>query len=39
MPAVVVAGISYKELYDCKWDAMTLTKYTLYTSTLAFKFL
>jgi len=31
------AGIHYKELYDCKWDSMTLTNNTLYTP--AFKFL
>ena len=31
------AGINYKELYNCKWDSMTLTNNTLYT--LAFKFL
>jgi hypothetical protein len=29
--------INYKELYDCKWDPMTLTNSTLYTA--AFKFL
>jgi len=26
---------NYKELYDCKWDPMTLTNSTLYTA--AFK--
>ena len=31
------ADINYKELYDCKWDPMTLMKNTLYTA--AFKFL
>jgi len=31
------AGINYKELYDYKWDHMTLTNNTLYTT--AFKFL
>jgi hypothetical protein len=31
------AGITYKELYDCKWGPMTLTNNTLYT--LAFTFL
>jgi len=31
------AGINYKELYDCKWDPMTLMNNTLYTP--AFKFL
>jgi len=25
-----IAGINYKELYDCKWDPMTLTNNTLY---------
>jgi len=30
------AGINYKELYNCKWDLMTLTKNILYTP--AFKF-
>jgi len=29
--------INYKELYECKWDPVTLTNNTLYTS--AFKFL
>jgi len=29
-------GINYEELYECKWDPMTLTNNTLYT--LAFKF-
>jgi len=24
------AGINYKELYDCKWDLMTLTNNILY---------
>jgi len=24
-------GINYKELYDCKWDPMTLTNNPLYT--------
>ena len=31
------AGSNYKELYDCKWDPMTLTNNALYTQ--AFKFL
>jgi len=31
------AGINYKELYDCKWNPVTLTNNTLYTA--AFKFL
>ena len=26
------ADITYKELYDCKWDPMTLTNDTLYTA-------
>jgi hypothetical protein len=30
------AGINYKELYDCKWDPITLTNITLYTP--AFKY-
>ena len=30
-------NINYKELYDCKWDPMTLTNNMLYKS--AFKFL
>jgi hypothetical protein len=30
-------GKTYKELYDCKWDPMTMTNNTLYTQ--AFKFL
>jgi len=34
---VRVCDINYKELYDCKWDPMTLTNNTLYTP--AFKFL
>jgi len=25
------AGINYKELYDCKWDPMTMTNNALYT--------
>jgi len=25
------AGIDYKELYDCKWDPMTLTNNILFT--------
>jgi len=29
-------GINYKELYDCKWDATTLTNNTLYTATFQF---
>ena len=29
---ITTEGISYKELYDCKWDPMTLTNNTLYTS-------
>jgi len=32
-----IEGINYKELYDCKWDPMTLMNNTLYK--LAFKFL
>jgi len=31
------AGINYKELYDTKWDPITLTNNTLYIAT--FKFL
>jgi hypothetical protein len=31
------AGVNYKELYDCKWDPMTLTKNILYRA--AFNFL
>jgi len=31
------AGFNYNELYDCKWDTMTLTNNAL--CTLAFKFL
>jgi hypothetical protein len=30
------AGINYKELYDCKWDPMTLTNNTLYTPGFTF---
>jgi len=36
MDSTTTAGINYTELYDCKWDPMTLTNNTLYT--LAFKF-
>jgi len=35
--SVRVCDINYKELYDCKWDPLTLTNHTLYTVT--FKFL
>ena len=31
------AGINYEELNNCKWDPMTLTNNTLYTT--AFNFL
>jgi len=31
------AGVNDKELYDCKWDPMTLTNIILHTP--AFKFL
>ena len=30
------AGINYKELYNCKWDATTMTNNTLYTPSLKF---
>jgi len=35
--STTTADNNYNELYDSKWDPMTLTKNTLYT--LAFKFL
>jgi hypothetical protein len=31
-----MAGINYKELYDRKWDPMTLTNSTLYTPAFTF---
>jgi len=29
-------GINYKELYDCKWDPITLTCTQLYTTVFKF---
>ena len=30
------AGINYKELYDCKWDRMTLNNNIYYTTAFMF---
>jgi hypothetical protein len=32
------AGINYKELYDCKWDLMTLTNNKFHTFAFTFHF-